>query len=245
MKTSTHESVPPLARQASYWDKWNAETREKKINPESERQSQVVRGWIDALNRKDLQILDVGCGCGWMSKELSFYGSVTGLDLSPGMIERAAQRYPHIHFIAGSITDCELPAGSFDVIVTLEVLSHVADQPEFMLRCAELLKPGGLLLLSTQNRVVYQRMGDVKPPAADQIRNWVDGRSLKQLALHDFQLLALQSVCPRGNLGFLRFVNSTKLNRLLARLLGEGRVQAIKERWLLGSTLMLKAQKPV
>lgn len=236
-------TTPPIDRQASYWDQWNRDTREQKVNPESERQGHIIRGWIEALGRRDLAILDVGCGGGWLCNALSPYGTVTGLDLSPAMIERAGQRYPQVRFIAGSISDCDLPLGSFDVIVTLEVLSHVPDQAAFMRRCADLLKPGGMLLLSTQNRPVYSRMAEVAPPSPDQIRHWVDASELRRLAAVEFRLATLTSICPRGNLGFLRLVNSPKLNRLLGLLLSEARIERLKERLFLGSTLMLQAQK--
>ena len=47
--------------------------------------------------------------------------------------------------------------GQFDVAVSLEVLSHVADTQAFIDKIASLLKPGGYLMLATQNRSVLER----------------------------------------------------------------------------------------
>jgi len=131
-----------------------------------------------------------------------------------------------------------LKPASYDVVVTLEVLAHVADQAGFMRRIASLLKPGGQLLLATQNKPVLLRSEGVAPVAEGQIRNWVDRRDLRKLLETYFLVEDMFSICPHGHLGFLRYVNSVKLNRAASLLLPSEKIDSLKERLWLGHTLM-------
>ena len=169
------------------------------------------------------------------------FGQVTVTDLADEVLQRAAMRSPRVNFVAGDLFEVDLPLGSFDVAVSLEVLSHVADQQAFVHRVASLLKPGGVVLLATQNRAVLERWSQVGPPAPGQLRRWVDARQLRQLLSSHFDQIEIGSVLPVGDQGWLRLLNSHKLNRLLARLVPADRIQTAKERALLGHTLMARA----
>ncbi|MBL8276378.1 MAG: class I SAM-dependent methyltransferase, partial [Pelomonas sp.] len=162
---------PPIERQSAYWDRWNLKARDaKKLPVSSVRQGNELVATVAALGRNNLAILDLGCGSGWAGALLRPYGRVTATDMVAQTIERAKERYPDIDFRCGDLFEVPLPAEHFDVVVSLEVLSHVADQPAFFERVANLLKPGGLLLLATQNRRVYARWSTVAPPDPDQLR---------------------------------------------------------------------------
>lgn len=235
---------PPTANdQARYWDKWNARSREGKLPPSAVRQGAIVDQAVAALGRIDLRILDVGCGTGWTCERLVRYGLVTGTDMTPSVIERARERLPQVHFVCGDFFQLDLPLAGYDVVVSLEVLAHVADQTAFVARLASLLKPGGLLLLSTQNRPVFERWDAVAPPDPAQIRQWVDRRELLQLLGSAFESIQVVSLVPAGNRGLLRLVNSEKLNRALAILVGAPRVERWKESLMLGQTLLASAYR--
>jgi 2-polyprenyl-3-methyl-5-hydroxy-6-metoxy-1,4-benzoquinol methylase len=234
---------PSIAAQASYWDAWNAAAREEKLGLGSLRQADEVEARVAALGRRDLSIIDVGCGTGWLCERLAQYGRVTGVDMTPSVLERASRRVPQASFLCGDIHELDLPAGTFDVVVTLEVLSHVADQAAFVARLGCLLKPGGLLVLATQNRPIYERMHSVAPPHPSQIRKWVDARALRSLLDGGFVDVGINSLVPMGNRGFLRVVNSVKLNEWLQTLMAPGALQRAKERALLGSTLLAHATR--
>ncbi|MBL8521812.1 MAG: class I SAM-dependent methyltransferase, partial [Betaproteobacteria bacterium] len=120
---------------------------------------------------------------------------------------------------------------------------HVADQPAFFERVANLLKPGGLLLLATQNRRVYARWSTVAPPDPDQLRHWVDAPELRALLRPRFRIASVTTLSPEGDRGLLRLTNSVKLNRLANAILGATRVERIKERLMLGRTLYARATK--
>lgn len=73
-------------------------------------------------------ILDVGCGIGWSSHELAMTGaSVTGLDISPVLIETARGRFGHLcEFQVGDFT--EWKARSFDAVLMIDVYEHFPRQ---------------------------------------------------------------------------------------------------------------------
>ncbi len=94
------------------------------------------------------RILDAGCGPGLVSRVFIDAGNhVTGVDLSATMIERARIRCPEGDFHQGSLYDDSL-TGPFDASVSRYVLHHVADPRSFLKRQFELIRPGGLLILS-------------------------------------------------------------------------------------------------
>jgi 2-polyprenyl-3-methyl-5-hydroxy-6-metoxy-1,4-benzoquinol methylase len=107
---------------------------------------------------KTLQILDFGCGRGWLSQKLTAFGQVTGVDLSPESIKRAAGFFPEVTFKvinAAEPVSGQLPAGTFDIVISSEVIEHVLNQPEYINNISTLLKPGGILLMTTPNARWY------------------------------------------------------------------------------------------
>lgn len=232
----------PLPLQQDFWNAWNGIFVGSQRGPISQRQARVVEDWLMRSGRTDLRILEVGCGTGWMTGRLRHFGQTTGTDLSDAVLAIAQQAMPDARFIAGDFMALDLPRAHFDVIVTLEVLSHVRDQAAFIQRMADLLKPGGQLMLATQNRPVLERCEDVAVRAEGQIRQWVDRHDLRRLVQHRFVVDELFSICPHGHLGMLRVVNSTKLNTALSAIVPAPAIERAKERAWLGHTLMLRAR---
>ena len=232
----------PLKEQRAFWNDWNARAREETVGEVSRRQAEVVIAWLRALGRNDLNILDAGCGTGWFCTQLKEFGRVTGTDLADAVVDRARKRVPDVTFVAGDFMTLDLPAAPFDLIVSFEVLSHVADQPAFMKRLADLLKPNGHLMLATQNRFVLERC-DVPPPGPGQIRQWVTRRQRADLLQPHFKIIKATSATPRGHGGILRVFNSLKLNGMVAAMFGDHRVTRAKEALGLGWTIIVHAQK--
>jgi 2-polyprenyl-6-hydroxyphenyl methylase/3-demethylubiquinone-9 3-methyltransferase len=106
-----------------------------------------------------LRVLDVGCGGGLICEPLARLGArVTGLDPAPETIE-AARRHADgqgldIDYRAGRVEELAAEAAGFDAVVCLEVVEHVPDVAAFLKACAALVRPGGLMLLSTLNRTL-------------------------------------------------------------------------------------------
>ena len=139
MKPAPH---PTVEDQANYWDQWNAKSRELNIFGSSARQGELVEKEVAALGRGDLRILDVGCGTGWTCERLVRFGKVAGTDMAPSVLERARSRAPEVSFVCGDFFEIDFPHNTFDVVVSLEVLSHVADQLAFMGRLSFVAKTG-------------------------------------------------------------------------------------------------------
>jgi 2-polyprenyl-6-hydroxyphenyl methylase/3-demethylubiquinone-9 3-methyltransferase len=105
-----------------------------------------------------LRLLDVGCGGGLVSEPMARLGAqVTGVDASETNVKaaqaHAVERRLDIDYRACAVEDL-LAAGEapFDIVLALEIVEHVADVDEFLSACAELVAPGGLLVLATLNR---------------------------------------------------------------------------------------------
>lgn len=96
----------------------------------------------------------------------------------------------------------------FDTIVTLEVLSHVFDQKAFINKLAGHLRPGGHLMLATQNRPVLQKYNSIPPPAPGQLRRWVNQAELAELLQPEFEPAEMFTVSPVARKGIMRLVNS-------------------------------------
>jgi SAM-dependent methyltransferase len=202
----------------------------------------MAERWLNQLGRNDLNILDAGCGTGWFCERLLRYGAVTGIDLADEVVARASMRIPRATFIAGDVFSVALTPASFDVVTSFEVLSHVADQPRFTGQLARLLKPGGMLIMATQNRPVLERWSTVGGPIPGQIRRWVDGKALRKLLDPAFVVEELTSVYFVGDQGYLRFFNSRLFNWPTAVLLGRKRRNLLKGKMLLGHTLVVRAR---
>lgn len=110
-----------------------------------------------------ITILDVGCGGGLISEPLSrLGGTVTGLDPSPETIAaaraHAATSGLAIDYRAGRAEDLAAERAQFDCVCCLEVVEHVPDVGQFVKLVASLVRPGGLLVLSTLNRTMKSYM---------------------------------------------------------------------------------------
>ncbi len=232
----------PIELQRTYWNAWNASHREQRLSEVSLDQQEIVLGWLSALARTDLDILEVGCGAGWLCPALKQFGRVTATDLSDEVLARARARVPGVRFIAGDFTDLEFE-NQFDVIVTLEVLSHVADHGAFIARLSALLRPGGFLMLATQNRPVLEKFNTVAPQQPGHLRRWFDRDELKALLSPHFALLEIATLTPVANKGPMRLLAGRQAKRLVRAIAGRGPEKALARAGF-GWTLAVLARKP-
>jgi SAM-dependent methyltransferase len=120
-----------------------------------------IRSWLEAKRvlsccedlPADARILDVGCGDGFHLNLLRQYGKKTwtleGIDLDKRAIEMAESSGLIVH--RGSVESIGLPANTYDLAFTIQTIEHVEKPDEVLRAIFKLLKPGGKLLIVTDN----------------------------------------------------------------------------------------------
>jgi 2-polyprenyl-6-hydroxyphenyl methylase / 3-demethylubiquinone-9 3-methyltransferase len=103
-----------------------------------------------------LRLLDIGCGAGLLCEPLSRLGAqVIGIDPSASNIAAAKlhadKRHLAIDYRCTTVEQVD-PRERFDIVLAMEVVEHVTDVGMFLNRCAAMLKPNGLMVVSTLNR---------------------------------------------------------------------------------------------
>ena len=112
---------------------------------------------LDSL--KGLRILDIGCGGGLLSEPLARLGAgMVGVDPSETNIEAAKQHAEQsglaIDYRCTTAEDLAEADEQFDIVLAMEVVEHVSDVPLFVASCADMVKPGGLMIAATLNRTL-------------------------------------------------------------------------------------------
>ncbi|TCR89795.1 bifunctional 2-polyprenyl-6-hydroxyphenol methylase/3-demethylubiquinol 3-O-methyltransferase UbiG [Rhizobium sp. BK376] len=123
-----------------------------------------------------LRVLDIGCGGGLLSEPIARMGaSVVGADPSEKNIGIAST-----HAKASGVAVDYRPvtaeqlaeAGeSFDIVLNMEVVEHVADVEFFLSTCAKMVRPGGLMFVATINRTM--KAAALAIFAAENILRWL------------------------------------------------------------------------
>ncbi|WP_295048333.1 bifunctional 2-polyprenyl-6-hydroxyphenol methylase/3-demethylubiquinol 3-O-methyltransferase UbiG [uncultured Paracoccus sp.] len=104
-----------------------------------------------------LRLLDIGCGGGLVAEPMARLGAqVTGADAAEGNIAVARTHAEGqglgIDYRAATAESLAAEGHRYDVVLALEIVEHVADPAAFVATCRDLLRPGGLVILSTLNR---------------------------------------------------------------------------------------------
>ena len=108
-------------------------------------------------------ILELGCGAGVEpSPTFGRLGRLTGVDISRAQLERARAALPDATLIQDDITAVTFPAGSFDAVVSLYVLTHIPAEalPGLLENIAVWLRPDGLLLATLGIGPAHESMVD-------------------------------------------------------------------------------------
>lgn len=110
----------------------------------------IVRALLDQVyaQRRDLRILDAGCGTGGNALALRRYGAVVGVDLAPEALALGRPRLPGA-LARASVLDLPFAGASFDLVTSFDVLYHraVTDDRRALAESWRVLRPGGRLLL--------------------------------------------------------------------------------------------------
>lgn len=106
-----------------------------------------------------LRFLDIGCGGGLLCEPMARLGAeIVGADAAATNIEvaklHAAESGVTIDYRATTAEDLADAGEKFDVVLNMEVVEHVADIDLFIGKCAEMVKPGGIMFVATINRTL-------------------------------------------------------------------------------------------
>lgn len=145
-----------------------------------------------------LTLLDVGCGGGLISEPLARMGAtVTGIDASEQNIGTARAHAERsgvaVDYRSTTAEDLTAAGEAFDIVLSLEVVEHVADVDLFLDSCTALVRDGGAMTLATLNRTPKAFMFGIV--GAEYVMRWL----------------------PRGTHDWKKFVRPSELARGLRR----------------------------
>jgi len=213
-ESQTRSSVDPaeierFQKLAKAW--WDPEGKFRPLHQIGPARLQFIRGELSrhfSLSGtglrplEGLSILDVGCGGGLISEPLARLGArVTGIDPGEKNIAIARDHAApqglgldglEIDYRATTAEALAAEGRTFDAVVCLEVVEHVHDVGAFVATCASLVRPGGILVLSTINRTL--KAYALAIVAAEYVLGWL----------------------PRGTHQWERFVTPDELRRHLS-----------------------------
>jgi 2-polyprenyl-6-hydroxyphenyl methylase/3-demethylubiquinone-9 3-methyltransferase len=155
-----------FARVASEW--WDPDGKFKPLHKLNPVRVAYVRDQVAAHFGRDpkspkplggLRLLDIGCGGGLLAEPMARLGAdVVGADPASGNIEvarrHAAASELAIDYRIATAEALAAASESFDVVLAMEVVEHVANRDAFAEACASLLRPGGLAIFATINRTL-------------------------------------------------------------------------------------------
>jgi SAM-dependent methyltransferase len=157
-----------------------------------------LRGFVRGLPRSETA-LDLGCGDGRLGAELAT-GHLIAADVSRVALQRAARRLPAARLVELE-PDAPLPLadGSVDLVLCAETIEHVRDMQRLLSEVRRVLRPGGMLALTTPAhgrltglRIVLLGWGRVLDPLSPHLRHLSRASLRALLAAMGFEIDSLE-----------------------------------------------------
>lgn len=144
---------------------------------------------------EDLEFVDVGCGGGLLTEPMARLGaSVIGIDAGEKSVQvaeiHARRQNLDIDYRCALPEDLVREDRTFDVVLNMEVVEHVADLDAFLEASAKLLKPGGAMVVATMNRTLKSLA--LAKIGAEYVLRWLP------VGTHDWRRFVRPSELARG-----------------------------------------------
>lgn len=177
------------------------------------------RLWIDHVARyefasryaKGRNILDISCGTGYGPVIMCDAGAkkVIGVDNSSEVIDFARCKYERsgLEFKVGDVLNIDFPDSYFDAVVSFETIEHVNNQEKALSEIQRVLKPNGLLIISSPNRKVTSPFKSIDEPPENPFH--IVEHTMKEfirLLGNYFNVVEVYGQRGRGKLLFLPFI---------------------------------------
>lgn len=200
---------------------------------------------LESLPVAGSRVLEIGCENGWFAGQLKGLSSYLGLDPSPEFVAAARSAFPSADFLATEFLPWIAPEQLFDLVLFVDKIAHMPEQEAVIAKAASLIRPGGHLVLTTENPFVYSRICWIRPPAEGQFRRWLNAPELHSMIEQSgLRLLRSYTVLPAGELGILKVINARRLNEPAQKIIPERLITGAKERIGLGQFRVIVAQRP-
>ncbi|MEV6414618.1 class I SAM-dependent methyltransferase [Kribbella sp. NPDC051718] len=114
----------------------------------------ITANWLTSETRR---VLDAGCGEGYGADLLHRAGArqVFGLDYEGTTLRHVAKAYPQVNLVQGNLVRTAFADAAFELLVSLQTIEHLWEQPRFITECARITAPGATIVLSTPNRLTF------------------------------------------------------------------------------------------
>jgi SAM-dependent methyltransferase len=124
--------------------------------------------------KQPARVLDSGCGSGYGTAELAGAAAVVGIDISADAVAHASRAFsrPGVHFIQGACESLPFAGASFDLLVAFEVIEHLDGWRQMLAEARRVLRPSGVLLVSTPNKAWYNESRGAAGPNPYHIREF-------------------------------------------------------------------------
>lgn len=228
-------------KMADFYDKrWQGRTTSPGY--QSRRRAEfIIRAFENIVRQSNLEILDFGCGRGWLAPFLAQWGQVTGVDFSAYGIAYANEHFGgYARFVLADATSPTLGiSDQFDVVVCSEVIEHVENQYALLAQIHDFLKPGGYCVLTTPNGNLWDEYSrtvsfqDQRQP----IEQWLTPARCARLFVDvGFKIVLHQGIVIRNKRfgpRIFRRLQGIRAERLFAMFGGSSLYHRVMLRWAL------------
>ena len=141
----------------------------------------LVQMILNSIDKID--IIDFGCGRGWLTNKISKYGSIIGIEPVTKVVKFARKLYPELIFEVGSIE--KLENKNVDLLIASEVIEHFGDENKlkYFKAFSNAIKMNGYCIITTPRAEVQNDWLSYRSNKGQPIENWLTEKQVECLAI--------------------------------------------------------------